>query len=68
MKGSLPKPVAIGEWHLPLLQDDERTLDLETRKQISSARCARVSYLTHAVKREIEKDIALYERLRPIAI
>ena len=37
----------MGEWHLPLVQDDERSLDIETQKKISAARCARVSYLTH---------------------
>jgi thymidylate synthase ThyX len=61
---SRPGAVAYGDWHTPLLQDDERELDVETRKYISAARCARVSYLTHDGKREIEKDLELYERLR----
>jgi len=61
---SRPQPVAVGEWHTPLLQDDERALDLETRRRVSAARCARVSYLTHEGKREIAKDLDLYERLR----
>ena len=39
-------------------------LDIETRKRISAARCARVSYLTHDGKRENQKDLELYERLR----
>lgn len=60
---SQPQTVAIGEWHTPLIQDDELGLDLETRKHISAARCARVSYLTHAGKRELGKDLELYERL-----
>ncbi len=64
MEGSEPRALALGAWHLPLLQEDERELDLETRRRISVARCARVSYLTHDGKREIEKDIELYERLR----
>lgn len=34
------------------------------RKKISVARCARVSYLTHDGKRDIEKDLELFERLR----
>ena len=61
---SRPQPVALGEWHTPLLQDDEGALDLETRRRVSAARCARVSYLTHEGKREIAKDLDLYERLR----
>jgi len=61
---SWPGNVATGEWHTPLLQEDEYALDTETRKRISAARCARVSYLTHEGKREISKDLELYERLR----
>jgi hypothetical protein len=56
--------VAIGEWHLPLVQDDERSMPIEELKKVSAARCARVSYLTHDGKRDIEKDIELCERLR----
>lgn len=36
----------------------------EIRKKVSVARCARVSYLTHDGKRDIEKDLELFERLR----
>jgi thymidylate synthase ThyX len=61
---STPTPVAYGDWHLPLVQDDERALDIETQKKISAARCARVSYLTHSGTREIEKDIELHDRLK----
>ncbi len=58
-----PTPVGLGEWHLPLVQDDERALPIEVLKKVSAARCARVSYLTHDGKRDIEKDIELCERL-----
>ena len=62
-RGEYPAGVAIGEWHLPLVQDDERSaLPLETQKTISAARSGRVSYLTHEGVREIEKDVELYER------
>lgn len=61
---SSPRVVGRGEWHAPLLQDDERALDPETQRRVSAARCARVSYLTHEGKREIEKDLELYERLK----
>jgi thymidylate synthase ThyX len=64
MNGSTPVPVATGGWHLPLIQEDERDLEIETLKMVSAARCARVSYLTHDGKRDIEKDIELCERLR----
>ena len=46
-----------------LLQEDEARLDVEIVMEISAARCARVSYLTHEGTREIAKDLELYERL-----
>lgn len=53
-----------GEWHTPFVLPEEREeLDLETRKKVSVARCARVSYLTHDGVRDIVKDLQLYERL-----
>ncbi|HEV3091345.1 MAG TPA: FAD-dependent thymidylate synthase [Candidatus Cybelea sp.] len=60
---SRPQTVPYGQWHTPLLQPDEQALDLEIRRRISVARCARVSYLTHAGVREIEKDLELFDRL-----
>jgi thymidylate synthase ThyX len=64
MAESEPRAIGPDDWHTPLVQDDELELDVETRKRISAARCARVSYLTHEGKREIAKDLELYERLR----
>lgn len=61
---SLPQLIPYGAWHTPLLQADESALDPETRRRVSAARCARVSYLTHGGAREIEKDLRLYERLK----
>lgn len=63
MGASTPREVAIGQWHLPLVQDDERSLPIEQQKKVSAARCARVSYLTHDGKRDVAKDIELCERL-----
>jgi thymidylate synthase ThyX len=62
-RASIPAPVALGRWHLPLIQDDERTLPDEQLCKLSVARCARVSYLTHDGKRDIERDLDLYEKL-----
>ena len=50
-------------WHIPYIQEDEKDLPLDTKCRISVARCARVSYLTHNGKRDIEKDLSLYDRL-----
>jgi thymidylate synthase ThyX len=64
LAGSTPQPVEIGGWHLPYIQEEEcRELPLEIQQQCSVARCARVSYLTHDGKRDIQKDQELYERL-----
>jgi thymidylate synthase ThyX len=57
------RPVA-REWHMPYLQPDEDKLPLETQQGVSVARCARVSYLTHDGKREIAKDLELFDRLK----
>ena len=62
-RASAPAPVALGRWHLPLIQDDERALSDEQLCKLSVARCARVSYLTHDGKRDRDRDLELYERL-----
>jgi thymidylate synthase ThyX len=62
-RNSVPRVVPLGQWHVPLIQDDERSLDAELRKKLSVARCARVSYLTHGGARDHEKDLELFERL-----
>ena len=54
-------------WHLPYVTKDERAHwedRPEVLAQISAARCARVSYLTHDGQRpNYQKDLALYDRL-----
>lgn len=60
---STPVSMNEGEWHTPFIQEDEENLDIETKKKISVARSARVSYLTHEGVRNIEKDLELYDRL-----
>jgi thymidylate synthase ThyX len=62
-RASKPQSVEIGEWHLPLLLEDERSLEEETKIRLSVARCARVSYLTHDGLRDRSKDLDLYEKL-----
>lgn len=68
-----PQRVGRGEWHLPyitsddLLEAHERHYDRHQTqsvfKMLSSARCARVSYLTHTGKRDWNADLQLYSRL-----
>jgi thymidylate synthase ThyX len=62
-RASTPRTVAASAWHLPLILDDERSLDDDTLRKLSVARCARVSYLTHDGTRDHARDLELYERL-----
>lgn len=52
-------------WHLPYVLDEERKLyRLDVLQALSTARNARVSYLTHdGADPSPEKDLALYEKL-----
>jgi thymidylate synthase ThyX len=63
MVSSVPQEIEDDEWHLPYLQKDERSIDLELQKELSVARCARVSYLTQNGEREHEADYLLFKRL-----
>lgn len=60
---STPTRLDFDEWHLPYVQDDEKDLSPYEKRQLSVARCARVSYLTHDGVRDAEKDKELYRRL-----
>jgi thymidylate synthase ThyX len=66
IRSSTTRELRYGEWHLPLVDEDEilanggQSFDLAP---ISAARCARVSTLTHDGKRDQDKDRGLYERL-----
>ena len=62
---SVPSWVPVGSWHLPYINDEERdSLDIETLKAVSAARCARVSYLNFEGKpSNVEDDLRLYEKL-----
>lgn len=62
-ENSAPELLSPEEYHLPLILEDEQNLPLETKIMVAIGRCARVSYLTHAGKRDIEKDVELYHRL-----
>ncbi len=52
-------------WHLPYITlEEKRTLTVDTLLKISTARCARVSYLTQeGISPTISKDLELYDRL-----
>jgi len=53
-----------GEWHLPFVDKKEyMKYSLEECLKISTARCARVSYLTHDGKRSVKRDLKLHDHL-----
>lgn len=60
---STPIKMDIGHWHLPYIQPNEEYLDLNVLKRLSSARCARVSYLNHGRTNSVETDLDLADRL-----
>lgn len=64
---SIPKKVQWGGWHLPYTGVDDLIGDINGEylgfAKISAARCGRVSYLTQDGRRDVEKDLELYERL-----
>jgi hypothetical protein len=62
---SIPTKLNYGDWHLPYVTDEEICNNLMVDCiQMSAARCARVSFLTHDGKKPSkEKDFGLYEDL-----
>jgi hypothetical protein len=73
---SKPNNLAVGQWHMPLLREDDyqeaHTDDHDDAsyehsemmlRKVSVGRVARVSYLTHDGRRDIREDIALHDKL-----
>lgn len=66
---SIPQELDVGEWHLPYVTLDERNdrffkNNPELLRQVSAARCCRVSYLKHdGSASSISDDLALCEKL-----
>lgn len=63
-EASEPAQLEWDEWHLPLIRpEDHDQVSTEELIKVSAGRCARVSYLTHAGKRDLDADIQLHDRL-----
>jgi len=63
---SQPRPCPDGAWHLPYIADSDRSDahgDDDVLRRVSAARCARVSYLTHDGRRDLDADLGLFDRL-----
>lgn len=64
LRESEPRMLERFDWHTPYIQPDEFSeLNVTDRIKVSTARCARVSYLTHDGVRDIDKDLELFDRL-----
>lgn len=56
-------------WHLPYITQEEKEIyDLETLKKISSARCARISYVPFDGNGSVEKELERYSKLASIPL
>jgi thymidylate synthase ThyX len=61
---AVPVKREYGEWHLPMVTDQERNENaVYACQQLSVARCARISYTTHDRIKQLEEDLALHNRL-----
>lgn len=62
---STPNKLEDDQWHLPLIgfEGDDQLTESE-KAMVSVGRCARVSYLTHDGKRDVQADIDLCKRLQ----
>lgn len=67
-----PEKLDYGDWHMPLIDVEDYDVSLANTSselahllsEASVGRCARVSYLTHDGKRDIQADIDLAARLK----
>lgn len=60
---SIPELLQVGQWHLPLIYEEDKHLSLEDQKKVSVARCARVSYVRQNEIKDYADDFALHDRL-----
>jgi hypothetical protein len=65
MDKSKPTLLSAGEWHLPYVSAEEvQEIGMENALKCSTARCARVSYVTFDMKPPtVENDLRLYDQL-----
>jgi thymidylate synthase ThyX len=62
--GSRPKHLNVGEWHLPYYcSTSDYCYPFVDILRATVGRCARVSYLNHDGKPDVEADISLYHKL-----
>ena len=63
-KASKPNELTEGNWHMPYVEEEDiADHPIPLLLQLSVARCARVSYLSHDGQRNPEADLALFKKL-----
>ncbi len=62
LENSEPAVLHRGQWHTPYVRPDDYLQGCDTR-QVSAARCARVSYLAQDGGRQPKDDVELFKRL-----
>lgn len=65
-ENSVPEILTNDKYHMPLIQDAEREWaedNVSDALKVAVGRCARVSYLTHDGKRDLDADIKLHDSL-----
>lgn len=68
MRGSTPRELGFGDWHLPLVSDEEAIVGLLDHSKtlwprVSAGRCARVSFDTHDRYEDPEASLERFARL-----
>ena len=70
LRHSNPRVLDYGEWHLPYILDSERdTLETDLLLKLSTARCARLSYVPFDGNADFDAETARYNKLvvsRPV--
>ena len=65
LDASTPIELKEGEWHLPYISAEDRNkANTDVLCKVSCARCARVSYKAFDGSSSIDKDLALFNRLK----
>jgi hypothetical protein len=58
-----PQEVDWDQWHIPFREHTEAGMDLKTKLMLSTAHCARVSYMSHDKRSDPEKDIEIHDQM-----
>lgn len=60
---SRPNLLSVGDWHIPFGDQLPEGTSLSNRLKVATARAARISYVSFDAPVDIEKDVALHDKL-----